>query len=80
MTAEDLAWRAEALFSTPLQRSDRPDVWRVRAAVAFRVSMMTSTEIAEMVAQEFGDHPEQAAARMCWCLAAVAEAFVPAHA
>lgn len=66
---------AEALFSTHFQPSDHISAESVRAAVAFRVSMMTSREIAATVAQEFGDHPDQAVERMNWCRAAVAEAF-----
>lgn len=73
--AADLALCAEALFSTHVQQSDQWPPSSIRAAVAFRVAMMTASEIAAMVAQEFGDHPETAVARMQWCRRAVADAL-----
>lgn len=66
---------AEALFTTQLQCADLTDVGYVQVAVAFQSAMLTEREIAERVAQEFGDHPEQAASRMRCCLRAVREAF-----
>ena len=64
---------AEALFVSRLQECDCPDTRRIRTAVDRRLSAMTLTDIEAEVAQEFGDHPGEAAARMRWCLTAVAE-------
>jgi hypothetical protein len=61
--------RAEALFVSPLQPSDRPAPQQVRAAIAasLRVHHGASGCAARMAA-EYGDHPEQAATRMRWAL------------
>ena len=58
--------RANALFVSPLQRSDEPGVWQVRQAIVQAVRQFGSRGCAERVAQEFGDHPEVAVARMRW--------------
>lgn len=62
----DLA--VEALFVSPLQPSQHPDWAAVERAVEAMVLLHGSCGCAELVAQEFGDHPEQAARRMGWCL------------
>jgi hypothetical protein len=63
------AARAEALFVSKLQRSDQPSAEQIRHAVIAAVSALGSQGCAERVAQEFGDHPEAAVARMRWALA-----------
>jgi hypothetical protein len=60
---------AEALFVSVLQRSDRPSPGQVREAVAAAVRAHGGRGCAELVAQEFGDHPETAAERMRWARA-----------
>ena len=60
------AARADALFASVLQRSAEPTAGQVRRAVADAVRAFGSRGCAERVAQEFGDHPETAAARMRW--------------
>jgi hypothetical protein len=60
---------AEALFASVLQRSDRPSLDQVRKAVAAAVRAHGSRGCAELMAQEFGDHPDTAAERMCWARA-----------
>lgn len=68
-------FRAEALFCSDLQQSDRPD-WRLVRDAVHKVSFeVGEVRCAELVAQEFGDHPDTALDRMRWCRAAVAEAF-----
>jgi hypothetical protein len=67
--------RADALFASPLQRSQEPGAAQVRAAVAGAVRAFGGRGCAARVAQEFGDHPETAAARMSWALRMVDEAF-----
>jgi hypothetical protein len=69
------AVRADALFVSALQRSDEPDSEQIRAAVAAAVRELGGRGCAERVAQEFGDHPETAVARMRWARRLVAKTF-----
>jgi hypothetical protein len=69
------AARADALFASMLQRSDKPSAGQVRQAVAATLRAYGSRGCAERVAQEFGDHPETAVARMCWARGVVGEVF-----
>jgi hypothetical protein len=71
------AVRADALFASMLQRSDRPSAGQVRKAIAAAIRAYGSRGCAERVAQEFGDHPEAAVARMRWALGVVGEVFAP---
>ena len=66
---------ADALFASMLQRSDGPTAGQVRKAVAAAVRAYGSRGCAGQVAQEFGDHPETAVARMRWARALVDEVF-----
>src|SRR6266700_3147749 len=68
---------AEALFASVLQRSDRPSPGQVRKAIAAVVRARGSRGCAELVAQEFGDHPETAVERMCSARAVVGDVFAP---
>lgn len=67
--------RAEALFASTLQSSQRPADEEVRAAVAMTLRRLGSQGCAVQVAGEFGDHPETAVARMCWALARIRSAY-----
>lgn len=69
------AARAEALFASPIQAGDHPDRHEVGQAVAATVRHHGSRGCAARVAQEYGDHPESAAARMRWCLAEIDNAY-----
>ena len=69
------AARADALFVSALQRSEELSTGQVRQAVAAAVRTFGSRGCAERVAQEFGDHPDTAVARMRWARMAEAEAF-----
>ena len=69
------AVRADALFVSALQRSDDPTVGQVREAVAGAVRRLGSRGCAARVAQEFGDHPDLAVARMRWVRDAVSTAY-----
>jgi hypothetical protein len=60
------AVRREALFASTLQRSDAATEADIRLAISRTVRALGSRGCAERVAQEFGDHPECAAARMLW--------------
>ena len=63
------AVRADALFVSALQRGDELSPGQVRQAVAVAVDAYGVMGCAGRVAQEFGDHPDAAAARMCWARA-----------
>jgi len=69
------AARADALFASALQCSDEPSVRQVRQAVAAASRALGDLGCAARVAQEFGEHPETAVARMRWARTAVAGAF-----
>jgi hypothetical protein len=69
------AVRADALFVSALQRSADPTAGQVRQAVATAVRTYGSRGCVEQVAQEFGDHPDAAAARMRWACAVTGEVF-----
>ena len=66
---------ADALFVSALQRSDTPTARQVRQAIAAAIGAFGCVGCAERVAQEFGDHPEAAAARMRWALSVAGQAF-----
>jgi len=83
------AVRADALFASALQCSDQPSAVQVRQAIAAATRALGDLGCAARVAQEFGEHPETAVARMRWARTAVAGAFgaspsdsgyVPSHA
>jgi hypothetical protein len=69
------AVRSHALFVSSLQRSERPTVGQVRDAIVRAVRDLGAAECAARVAQEFGDHPELATARMRWAIRMVAEVY-----
>jgi hypothetical protein len=66
---------ADALFVSALQRGDQPSPGQVRQAVTTAVSVFGPRGCAARVAQEFGDHPETAVARMRWARELAAEAI-----
>jgi hypothetical protein len=71
-----------ALFASPLQPSERPSAARVRAAIAAALDALGEGGCLARLAQEFGDHPEIAVARMRWARATFsrAEAILAASA
>jgi len=69
------AFGADALFVSALQCSDAPGAGQIRQAIDAAVAAFGCLGCAERVAQEFGDHPETAAARMRWARAAARSAF-----
>jgi hypothetical protein len=71
--------RAEALFASHVQYIEGRSAELVRAAVMGSVRRYGSRGCAELVAQEFGEHPDAAAARMSWVLDTVRRVYsVPA--
>ena len=73
--------RAEALFVSPLQASQRPTRDKVRQAIVITLRQRGIRGCAGTVAEEFGDHPDTAVPRMTWALATVRAVFpaAPAH-
>ena len=69
---------AGALFASTLQRSDAPRAGQARAAAATALRAYGRRGCAERVAQEFGDHPETAVARMRWARGVAGEVFAAA--
>ena len=74
---------ADAIFVSGLQRHDELSAGQVRRAAGAAIRAFGCSGCAGRVAQEFGDHPETAVARMCWARAVAREAFgdpAPPHA
>lgn len=69
------AARCEALFASSLQGSQHPEPEQVREAVVHAIRSFGLRGCCAQVAQEFGDHPETAAARMRWAREAVSQAY-----
>jgi hypothetical protein len=69
------AARADALFASALQISDRPSPLQVQQAIDATARALGDVGCAALVAQEFGEHPETAVTRMRWARAEVACAF-----
>ena len=69
------AFGADALFVSALQCSDAPTAGQIRQAIDAAVAAFGFLGCTGRVAQEFGDHPETAAARMRWARAATRSAF-----
>jgi hypothetical protein len=67
--------RTDALFVSAVQRSDEPRATQVRDAVAAAVLRFGPQGCAERVAEEFGDHPDLAVARMRWARREIAHVF-----
>jgi hypothetical protein len=59
------AW-CEALFASPLQRSDSPTAGMAAGAVSWALRQFGVRGCAGRMAQESGDHPDGAASRMRW--------------
>jgi hypothetical protein len=58
--------RREALFASALQPSDAPTEEMITGAIVSATRRFGPRGCAARMAQEFGDHPEAAAARMRW--------------
>jgi hypothetical protein len=72
---DSTAFGTDALFVSALQGSDAPSADQIRQAIDAAIAAFGGLGCAERVAQEFGDHPETAAARMRWARAAARSAF-----
>ena len=69
------ALAADALFVSALQGSQAPSAGQIRQAIDASVRAFGYSGCAERVAQEFGDHPETAVARMRWARATARSVF-----
>jgi hypothetical protein len=58
--------RRAALFASALQPSDTPDAGTIAAAIRCAIQRFGPGGCTELMAQEFGDHPDAAARRMRW--------------
>jgi hypothetical protein len=67
--------RSEALFASSLQPSDQPTPAQVRTAIMLTVRRLGTHGCASCMAQEFGDEPLAAVARMRWARRLVADCF-----
>jgi hypothetical protein len=67
--------RTEALFVSDVQRSQQPTPEIIRAAVTATVDRLGEHGCAELVAQEFGEHPDCALGRMQWARTEVRRAY-----
>jgi hypothetical protein len=75
MNALAEAVRTDALFLSHIQVSQEPSPEVIRAAVTDAVHRFGEQRCAELVAQEFGEHPDCAIGRMRWARSAVRLAF-----
>jgi hypothetical protein len=67
--------RAEALFASALQPSDQPTATQVRTEIMRMVRRCGTRGCAARMAQEFGNAPQSAVARMRWARQVVADVF-----
>lgn len=72
VTTED---RAEALFVSCLQGSQKPSPEQIRTAVADMLSRLGPDGCAGLVAHEYGEHPREAMRRMHWVLKTMGSAY-----
>jgi hypothetical protein len=63
--------RAEALFVSSLQPSQRPTPDQIREAIGTTLRRWGARGCAAAVAEEFGQRPETAARRMAWALSII---------
>jgi hypothetical protein len=67
--------RSEALFASTLQPSEKPTAAQVRGEIKRTVRHLGACGCAARMAQEFGDAPSCAAARMHWARSLVDDVF-----
>ena len=68
VTVQPTSAHAEALFVSRLQCSDDPTPRELSDAVMTSLRRYGARGCAEQMAQEFGEHPVEAASRMSWVL------------
>jgi hypothetical protein len=75
MTEAELIVAAEALHASRVQQSENLTPGLIHDAVVGAVTVYGVDGCAARLAQQYGDRPADAAARMRWCLAAVRAAY-----
>ena len=68
----NLATQAEALFVSSLQPSDQPTLDEIVAAIGLSLKTRGVSGCADVLAAEYGEHPDEAAHRMRWALSLMA--------
>lgn len=76
MALDVTATRAEALFCSTVQPSEKPNGVQVGESIAAMIRVHGSRGCACQVAREFGDHPDTAVDRMAWARDVVATVYV----
>ena len=66
--------QGQALFASPLERSDAPGADVVAEAITATMLQFGTDGCTGRMAQEFGDHPETATERMRWVLSLLGRA------
>ena len=69
--------RAQALFVSHLQPCDLPTVEQVWATIRRVIAEQGVRGCQALVAQEFGEHPDAAVARMRWARETARRAYAP---
>jgi len=69
--------RCQALFASALQPSDAPTADLIAAAIKSAVQRFGPRGCTELMAQEFGDHPDVVARRMRWARRLAAQHAAP---
>jgi hypothetical protein len=72
--------RCEALFASTLQDSDALTPQAVANAISSAVRQLGLAGCASRMAQEFGDHPEEARDRMRWARQLLGQLSAPSRA
>ena len=71
--------RCEALFASGLQRSEALTADNVEEAIGRALLRFGARGCTSRMAQEFGDHPQEAAERMRWVRRLAATTARPTH-
>ena len=69
--------RCEALFASALQPSDTPTADMIATAISSAMQRFGPRGCTELMAQEFGDHPDVVARRMRWARRLAAQHAAP---
>ena len=69
--------RSEALFASGWQRSDALTPVALTEMIGHTMQRLGRDGCISLMAQEFGDHPEEAAERMRWLRQLIGEVFAP---
>jgi hypothetical protein len=65
----------QALFASDLQSSEHPEPTQVRETIQQTLQTLGEKRCVELMAQEYGDHPDTAPARMRWVRSVVSQVY-----